>query len=64
MYTVDVIMQHHPPKEQFCGNSQEFFTKNPVKMTTAIFLGISRNPFRGTRSEEFLVPHSEEILQN
>ena len=44
------------------GNSQESFTGKSGEKCRQLFPGISRNPFRGTRSEEFLVTHSEEIL--
>ena len=35
--------------------------ENPVKIWQ-LFWGISRNPFRGTRSEEFLETHSKDFL--
>ena len=60
----------------FLGNPRKFpgtFPGNPRKFPgifhrkirwkcLQLFPGISRNPFRGTRSEEFLVTHSEEFL--
>ena len=58
---------------KICGNSPGIFPGNPRKFPEIfhrkiqwkcqqLYPGISRNPFRGTRSEEFLVTHSEEIL--
>ena len=49
----------------FPGNPRKFpeiFHRKIQWKCQQLYPGISRNPFRGTRSEEFLVTHSEEIL--
>ena len=64
------------PSNNFAENPRKFpwiFPGNPRKFQgifhrkirwkcRQLFLGISHNPFGGTRSEEFLVTHSKEIL--
>ena len=64
------------PSNNFAENPRKFsgiFPGNPRKFPgifhrkirwkcRQLFPGISRNPFRGNRSEEFLVTHSEEFL--
>ena len=56
---------HLTPSNNFAENTRKFpgtFHRKIRWKCRQLFPGISRNPFRGTRSEEFLVTHSEEIL--
>ena len=51
--------------EIFPGNPQNFpgiFHRKIRRKCRQLFWGISRNPFRGTRSEEFLETHSKDFL--
>ena len=53
------------PSNNFAENPRKFpgiFHRKIRWERRQFFPGISRNPFRGTRSEEFIVTHSEEIL--